>query len=119
MLFHLSDRKTLAAFHHNRHTDLNYTGLSGSKEEGMKDRSEIWVSLSRDEGRTWTEPRFVFANARAPFFNNPWRNHQCSYMDMFVDGDALNFFVPHRWCQVLHLTMKESNLESLLKKGEF
>jgi hypothetical protein len=119
MLFHLSDAKTLAAFHHNRHTDLNYTGLSGSKEEGMKDRSEIWVSLSGDEGRTWAEPRFVFANTLAPFFNNPWRNHQCSYMDMFVDGDVLHFFLPHRWNQVLHLTMKESNLNLLLRKGEF
>ncbi len=30
MLFHLSDGKTLAAFHHNRHHDRNYVGLGGT-----------------------------------------------------------------------------------------
>lgn len=61
MLFHLSDGKTLAAFHHNRHHDTNYVNLG--ENPGMQDRSEIWVSLSTDGGRRWSEPRFVFANA--------------------------------------------------------
>ena len=51
MLFKLSDGATLAAFHHNRHHDLDYTGLSGTKPELMADRSELWVSLSGDGGR--------------------------------------------------------------------
>ena len=62
MLFKLSNGD-LAAFHHNRHHDLDYTGLSGDKEALMGDRSEIWVAISKDGGRTWGEPRFVFANA--------------------------------------------------------
>jgi hypothetical protein len=117
MLFHLSDGKTLIAFHHNRFSDLNYTGL-GDKKEIMKDRSEIWASTSADGGRTWSEPRFVFANALAPSFPAAWRNYQCSYLDMFVDGGILQIFVPHRWHQVLHLTLKESALASLPRRSE-
>jgi len=74
----------------------------------MADRSEIWASLSTDGGRTWTEPRFLFANALAPTLESDWRNHQCSYLDMFPDGDTLHLFLPHRWRQALHLTTQVS-----------
>ena len=84
----------------------------------MLDRSEIWVSLSTDEGRTWSEPRFVFANALAPAFENPWRNYNCSYVDMFPDEGTLNLFVPHRWERALHLQMKEGDLGNLPTKSE-
>jgi len=117
MLFHLSDGQTLVAFHHNRHTDLPYAGL-GAKPEGMLDRSETWVSLSTDEGRTWSEPRFVFANVLAPAFENPWRNHNCSYLDMFPDEGTLNLFAPHRWERALHLQMRESGLADLPTESE-
>ena len=117
MLFHLSDAKTLAAFHHNRHSTVKYKGL-GSNQEAMLDRSEIWVSTSTDEGLTWSEPRFVFANALAPSFSNPWRNYNCSYVDMFVDEGTINLFVPHRWERAVHLQMKESDLAKLLVREE-
>jgi len=117
MLFHLSDGKTLAAFHHNRHSDTHYTGLS-AKAELMKDRSEVWVALSGDGGRTWDEPRFVFANALIESFDNAWRNHQCSYMDAFADDGVLHLFLPHRWERALHLTLEESALTRLPGKGE-
>ena len=94
MLFHLSDGKTLAAFHHNRASQRVYEGLHG-KMEGMTDRAEIWVSLSSDEGRTWTEPRFVFANALAPTLENAWWNCQCSYLDAFVDEGVRQEQVQH------------------------
>ena len=80
MLFKLSDGATLAAFHHNRHRDLDYTGLSSSKPELMADRSELWVALSSDGGRSWSAPRFLLANALKPAFDTPFRNHQCSYI---------------------------------------
>jgi hypothetical protein len=70
----------------------------------MKDRSEVWVATSQDEGITWSEPRFIFANALAETLENPFRNYQCSYIDVFPDGDNLHLFVPHRWRQALHLT---------------
>ena len=117
MLFHLSDGKTLVAFHHNRHSQTTYTGLTG-KMEGQKDRSEIWASTSTDEGRTWTEPRLVFANAAAPNLANSWYNYQCSYMDMFADAGTLHLFLPHRWERALHLTLPESALATLPTKAD-
>jgi len=112
MLFHLSDQKSLAAFHHNRHAPTQYKGLS-SQMEGQKDRSEIWVSLSDDGGLTWSEPRFVFANAIVANLGSAWRDYQCSYMDMFVDEGVLNLFVPHRWQRALHLQIREDELSTL------
>ena len=109
MLFHLTDGKTLVAFHHNVHTGHHFA---------MKDRSQIWVSVSTDEGDTWGEPRFVFANALDETLENAFRNHQCSYLDMFADGEDIHLFVPHRWRQVLHLQFKESDLKKLLSKAE-
>ena len=113
MLFHLSDGQTLAALHHNRHavTAKMYAGL-GSNPEAFMDRSEIWISLSGDGGHSWAEPRFVFANALAPSFENPFRNHQCSYIDAFVDEGAVHLFVPHRWHRVLHVCFSEEILKS-------
>ncbi|MFA5189505.1 MAG: sialidase family protein [Verrucomicrobiia bacterium] len=116
MLFHLSDGKTLAAFHHNRHAQTQYTGLT-AKMEGMKDRSELWVSLSRDGGGTWTEPRFVLANALGETEPNAWFNYQCSYLDAFPDDGTMHLFLPHRWKRALHLTIKESDLETLPTKA--
>jgi hypothetical protein len=113
MLFHLSDGKTLAAFHHNRHGDTVYTTLDSNKGEMMKDRQEIWVSLSTDEGRTWSEPRFVYANAMTRKLKNAWWTYNCSYMDMFVDDGVLNLFFPHRWSRLMHLQLKEEDLIKL------
>ncbi len=117
MLFKLSNGD-LAALHHNRHHDLDYTGLSGEKEALMGDRSEIWVAISRDGGRTWGEPRFVFANALAPEYDMPFMNHQCSYIDAFVDEGVANLFVPHRWHQALHLRVPEAALHELPTAAE-
>ena len=102
MLCHLSDGKTLIALYHNRHSGGHFNTM---------DRSEIWASISTDEGHTWNEPRFVFANALDETLNSPFRNHQCSYIDIFADGDELQLFVPHRWRQVLHLRFKESDID--------
>ncbi len=117
MLFHLSDGKTLLALHHNRHGGSPYAGLS-AKMEGMKDRSEIWAAISTDEGHTWSEPRFLLANAALPDLPNAWFSYQCSYMDAFVDGGVLHLFMPHRWQQVLHLTLREADLAKLPTRGE-
>lgn len=117
MLTHLSDGKTLLALHHNRYSDRNYVGLS-ARPEVMKDRSEIWTATSTDGGRTWSEPRFLFANALDETLENAFRNYQCSYIDVFGVGELLHLFVPHRWRQVLHLTLKEGDLARLPTAGE-
>ena len=112
MLFLLSDGKTLAAFHHNKVPPRSSVDLS-EKSETMKVRSEIWVSTSNDAGHTWSEPRLVFANATQPELKVGAWNYQCSYLDAFSDGGVLHLFLPHRWQQVLHLTIAESALGTL------
>ncbi len=118
MLFKLSDNKTLIAFHHNRHHDLDYTGLSGTKKEIMMDRSELWFSLSKDEGETWSEPRLFLVNALAEAYTSHFRNYQCSYIDAFVDNGELHCFIPHRWQRVIYARVKESDLEKFPTQKE-
>ncbi len=118
MLFTLGDRKTLIAFHHNRFHDTNYTGLGGGKLDIMQDRAEIWFSTSTNGGETWSEPRFLFTNAAEPDLDTPFRNYQCSYMDAVVRDGTLHLFVPHRWQQVLHLTVAEDALSSMPTRAE-
>jgi len=119
MLFHLTDGKTMIAIHHNRST-IQTADLGGNMKQHM-DRSEIWFSLSSDDGKTWSEPRFIFANALAPTLKNIWFSVNCSYIDCFADNGTLHLFVPHRWSRALHLTISESDLgkfptkEDLLK----
>ncbi len=118
MLTHLSDGKTLAAFHHNRFHDKDYSGLSAAKPEVMQDRSEMWVSLSTDEGETWSAPRFVFCMAALADQPHPFVNYQCSYMDVFPDNGYLHMVVPQRWRQATYLRMKESDLAALPLEAE-
>ena len=117
MLFPLSDGRTLVAFHHNQVPPTNPRDLN-DKAETMKVRSEIWVSSSTDEGRTWSEPRFVLANAVAPIHKVAGFNSQCSYLDAFTEGGIMHIFMPHRWQQALHLTIKESAFATLPTKAE-
>ena len=112
MLFPLSDGKTLVAFHHNN-VPVTGNGELSDKAETMKMRSEIWASLSTDEGHTWSAPRFVLANAVAPVHAVSGFNSQCSYLDAFTEDGVLHIFMPHRWQQVLHLTLKEDALTHL------
>ncbi len=112
MLFLLSDGKTLAAFHHRRVPKTN-PGELHDHAETMKMRTELWLSTSTDGGHTWAEPRFVMVNAVEADLTVKGFNFQCSYLDAFVDGDTLQLFLPHRWQQVLHLTLKESAIPNL------
>jgi hypothetical protein len=118
MLFMMSDGKTLMAFHHNRHHDINYNGLDGNNKPQMRDRSEIWVAFSTDGGHTWGEPHFVFCNALAETLGSPFMNYGCSYLDVFVDNGMVNIFLSHRWQRVVHLQIKESDLLKLPTKKE-
>ncbi len=118
MIFHLSDGKTLINFIHNRHINTQYVGLTG-KMDGMKDRSEIWVTLSTDGGRTWDKPRFLFANATAPNpEKNGWFNHNVSYLDAVIDNGRIHLFCPHLWNRALYLSFAEDKLRSLPTRPE-
>ena len=104
MTFHLSDGKTLAAFHHNLVARAPYYPHNHNA------RREIWISTSADGGRTWSEPRFVFANATPA--DKPALN-QCSYLDMVTKDHVLHMFIPHQWRRALHLQMKEADIDKL------
>ena len=113
MVFHLSDGKTLISFHHNRHINTQYTGLTG-KMDGMRDRAEIWVSLSGDGGRSWSEPQFLFTNATQPNpAKNGWFNHNSSYMDAVIDDGTIHLFLPHLWNRALYMRLEEKDLAKL------
>jgi len=117
MITTLSDGKTLVCLHHNRFHDHDYTGLRPDKDEIMSDRSEIWAALSDDCGKTWSEPGFLYCNAAKHNRGNTFCNNACSYNDLWVDGDTLNIFFPHRWEQAVHLQIKEKELFNLPKKA--
>jgi len=100
MLFLAEDRETLLAFHHNSHTGSHFN------RSAMTDRAQLWLSASRDGGRSWSEPRFVLANALEEDprnEGNAWRDHQCSYIDVLAVDGMLHLFMPHRWQHAVHL----------------
>ncbi len=113
MLFPLSDGQTWVNLHHNVHSQATYEGLHG-KMEGMKDRGQLWASLSQDGGRTWSEPGFLCTMARKPVPEaNAFLNFQCSYVDGFADSPFLHLFMPQGWNRVLHLKIEEDRLSEL------
>lgn len=114
MVFTLADGKTLAAFHHN-----NYPGGDFNADQNHAARAELWVSLSTDEGQTWSEPRFVVATAAQPFqiyYKRFIRG--VSYADLLVDGDDLHLFVDFEFRQVLHLRLRSEHLQTLPSREE-
>ena len=118
MVFHLGEGKGLVVYFHNRFHSQNYIGLTAKDPAQMSDRSEIWCTTSVDEGRHWSEPRFVFATIVDQDLGNPFRNFNCSYLDMIEDQGVIHLFVPHRWERVLHLTFPESDLGRFPTAGD-
>ena len=113
MVFHLSDGKTLISFHHNRHINTQYVGLRGGSD-GMLDRAEIWISLSGDGGRSWSEPQFLFTNATRPIPTKiAWFNNNSSYLDAVIDNGTIHMFFPHLWNRALYMRMEEKDLARL------
>ncbi len=111
MLFYLSNGKTLAAFHHNKN-------LPGHMSQ--TNRTELWVSLSEDDGRTWEEPRFLMANAADPATLTGWGGStpMVSYADLLTDGESLHLFIDHQMRQILHVRLSEKALRNLPRRSE-
>lgn len=105
MFFKLADGKTLIVFHHNNHDPQN-PHFSGQA------RNQLWCTISKDVGVTWSEPRFVMASA------NENRREQISYVDLLADRGRLHLFVPYGWKQTLHVTFAEDDLARLKTKTE-
>jgi len=106
MIFHLGDGETLIAFIHNRYNPKR-------PHFDKAARNEVWCSISKDDGRNWTGPRFVFAGA------TPGGHiHSCSYIDLFADGSRIHLFLGKDRRQLLYLRFDESDLPSFLTKAE-
>ncbi len=114
MLFKLD--QTLVAFIHNRSHFAN-----AFHEFAHEIRAELWMVMSNDGGRTWSEPRFVMAEAGFPPILNQWggQTPMVSYADLLVDGDNLHLFVDHEMRQVLHAKFKLSDLTEFLPECFF
>jgi hypothetical protein len=105
MISTLSDGQTLIALIHNNSGNAGF--CSGSREE-------LWVSLSRDAGVNWTEPRFLMVTSTYTT-QGMWGNKMAlnSYADTLADNGMLHIFVPHNWRQVLQIRLPEAELERL------
>ncbi len=108
MVWNLSDGKTLLALVHNK------------PGGNCKGRDELWCCLSRDGGRTWSEPRFLLANAAVdcPPEGLAWMsgnatNMEVCYADLVVRDGILHLFYNHAKRHVHYLQIPESRLESL------
>lgn len=113
MLFHLSDGKTLAAFHHNRYSGISSVDRSGNTGQ---DRAELWVSLSTDAGLTWSKPRFVLANTAEPAGEtNSWK-WSVSYVDAIIDRGLITLIVAHQHKRVVTVAFDETVLAKLAVK---
>ncbi len=98
MVFHLGDGKTLISFIHNNYNP-KVTGFDPAA------RNELWFSLSKDDGKTWSDPRFLIAGA-----NPVGHIHSVSYIDMFADGKLINIFLGQYRRQLLWLQFPQSVL---------
>lgn len=99
MFFALPDG-TLVVFHHNAYDPAN-PHFNGAL------RNQLWCALSKDQGRTWSEPRFVMASA------NQDRSVQVSYIDMLADDGQIHLFVPYGWRQTLHVRFSENDFSRM------
>jgi len=113
MVFHLTDGKTLACFHHNRFTP-GFNTVPGSSLT----RSEIWVSLSHDDAVTWSEPRFVMANSAGGGKLGDFADCSVSYQDLLVDQGVLHIILSHQFRQVLDIRLEEELLHRLPTRAE-
>lgn len=112
MCYTLADGKTLINFIHNRPA----TQENKRRNDGFLDRQELWVTLSDDAGRTWSEPRFFASDVCRPLSARGWM--ELSYGDLLVDGDALHFFADHKKRQILHFSLMARDLRRLPARGD-
>ena len=104
MVYKAGDGKTLVNFTHNRKASDRY------RNAGRNDRQELWVSISRDSGKSWSESRFVASNA-CPRERPTFR--ELSYADLIADGDDLHLFLDEDKRQILHFHLKLSEINKL------
>lgn len=103
MIFKLEGDKNLIAFIHNRPASHIH------RNSDFNDRRELWVSRSEDGGLSWSEPRFVIADATQKIeggFN--WV--EVSYGHLIVDGGQLNFVFNHKKKFILNIRFNKNDI---------
>lgn len=106
MIYRLDGGQTLIGFIHNRSASHRHINNK------FNDRRELWITLSENGGRTWSEPRFVIADATELERGRTWDWVEASYGDLLVDGDVLNFTFNHKKQQILNLRFKRDDLDT-------
>lgn len=104
MIFPFAGGKRLIAFIHNRYT-------AEHSHHYHPDRGALWFAISDNAGRSWSEPRFLIAQAKQPEdvrLNSS--DYDVSYVDLLVDGTALHLFVGDCNRRALHLAFSEQDL---------
>lgn len=114
MIFPFAEGKRLIAFIHNRYT-------AEHPHHYHPDRGALWFAVSGDAGRSWSAPRFLIAQAKVPQHKDPVNScdWDVSYVDLLVDGPALNLFVGDGQRRALHLSFSEQALETFPEKAGF
>ena len=107
MISKLANDRTLIAFIHNRPAGHRHRNVQ------YHDRRELWFSLSNDEGITWSDPRFILADAAEP---GNWV--EVSYADLIADGEDLHLFLDHQKRQILHFHFTENDLSLMPSRAE-
>jgi hypothetical protein len=111
MVFPFAGGKRLIAFIHNRYT-------AEHPHHYHPDRNALWFAVSDDAGRSWSEPRFLIAQAKhtdKPTSCDP----DVSYVDLLVDGRALHLFVGDGQRRALHLAFSERDLAAFPDRESF
>jgi len=103
MVFRFDGGKRLIAFIHNRYDKKH-------PHHYHPDRVELWFATSADEGRSWSEPRFIIAQAKHtdhPLSCDP----DVSYVDLLVDEANLHLFVGDGQRQAVQVSFSADRLE--------
>ena len=76
------------------------------------------MAQSHDEGRTWSEPRFVLANSAGGGTIGDYLNWSVSYSDVLADRGVVHLFFSHQFRQVLHVCFEEKMLSRLPTRAD-
>ena len=113
MVFPFAGGKRVIAFIHNRYT-------AKDPEHNHLDRGALWFAISDNAGRSWSEPRFLIAQAKLPERAHPTScDHDVCYVDLLVDGTDLHLFVADGQRRALHLAFSEQDLAAFPDRHSF
>ena len=113
MVFKLPDGKLLSLTHNNRG--------AGKGAQGQA-RISLWGLVSEDKGQTWSEPRFILANAALDLNSESVIPDDLeakklvggvTYADLVVDGETLHIFLDRSKRQILQFSFTLDDLAKM------